>query len=184
MRQDLLLVFAAFAASALGGPVPAQDFRIIQTDDANYQNQPWPHMEVISEDMKLFAHRPRCRDACARSCKPIMLADTDQVFFICPQVKPPEKSIPEKFFAKMSFPLILLLGVVVFATFVCLICCCRSMCCHNHSRSAHSSREGLHQKHLQDITDDGANEKSHLPVASIEDHPALRPLRSTTVHDV
>ena len=131
--------------------------------------------------MKLFSTRPHCRDACARSCKPIMLADTEQVFFICPQVKPPEKSIPEKFLSKMSFPIVLLLGIITLAIFVCLVCCCRAICCQSYSRSSHSSREGLHQKHVQDLTDDG-NEKP--PLNSIEEQQPFRSMRSTRVHDV
>uniref|UniRef100_A0A914Q7C9 Uncharacterized protein n=1 Tax=Panagrolaimus davidi TaxID=227884 RepID=A0A914Q7C9_9BILA len=72
-------------------------------DSSQHFNGQWGQMEFISEEMKLFAVRGHCRDACARACKPIMLADTDQVFFICPQIKPPEKSIDFLLFLKDFF---------------------------------------------------------------------------------
>uniref|UniRef100_A0A914Y9G8 Uncharacterized protein n=1 Tax=Panagrolaimus superbus TaxID=310955 RepID=A0A914Y9G8_9BILA len=158
-------------------------------ESSPHYNGQWGPMEFISEDMKLFSTRGHCRDACARSCKPIMLADTDQVFFICPQMKPPEKSIPEKLFAKVSFPVMLLVGVIAFALLICLVCCCRSMCCSGTSRSTHSSRDILHQRHINDLTDNGPEfEKQPLPASSIEENqtPPFVPktLRSTRVQDV
>uniref|UniRef100_A0AC34G1S4 Uncharacterized protein n=1 Tax=Panagrolaimus sp. ES5 TaxID=591445 RepID=A0AC34G1S4_9BILA len=158
-------------------------------ESSSHFNGQFPPMEFISEEMKLFETRGNCRDACARSCKPIMLADTDQVFFICPQIKPPEKSIPEKLFAKVSFPVMLLVGVITFALLICLVCCCRSMCCSSTSRSTHSSRDILHQRHINDLTDNGADfEKQPLPASSIEENqtPPFIPktLRSTRVQDV
>uniref|UniRef100_A0AC35EYX1 Uncharacterized protein n=1 Tax=Panagrolaimus sp. PS1159 TaxID=55785 RepID=A0AC35EYX1_9BILA len=159
-------------------------------DSSQHFGGQWGQMEFISEEMKLFAVRGHCRDACARACKPIMLADTDQVFFICPQIKPPEKSIPEKLFAKVSFPVMLLVGVITFALLICLVCCCRSMCCSSStSRSSHSSRDLLNQRHINDITDNGGEfEKQPLPTSSIEDNQTppfvSKTLRSTRVQDV
>ncbi|KAE9547907.1 hypothetical protein FO519_008881 [Halicephalobus sp. NKZ332] len=181
MKQSIfLLILTGSFVSSYSAPVATPpEMRVIHTDDSSLQ---WSsHMEVINEDMKLFSTRPHCREACARSCKPIMLADTDQVFFICPQVKPPEKSIPERFIAKMSLPIVLLLGIVTLAAVVCFICCCRAICCQTNFRSAHSSREGLHQKHLQETMEDG-NEKAGLNM--IEEQQPFRSLRSAKVHEI
>jgi len=61
------------------------------------------------------------------------------------------------------------------------------MCCHSTSRSNHSSRDILHQRTINDITDNGGDfEKVALPTSSIEESitPPFKNMRSTKVHDV
>jgi hypothetical protein len=190
---SILLLCINFCVGASVNHGPSSSFVHGDETALSHYNGQYGAMEFISEEMKLFSTRGHCRDACARSCKPIMLADTDQVFFICPQIKPPEKSIPEKLFAKVSFPVMLLVGVIAFALLICLICCCRSLCCSGSgSRSSHSSRNILHERHINDLTDNGGGdfEKQPLPAhhSSIEEGQtppfAQKKLRSIQVQNV
>uniref|UniRef100_A0A7E4VL41 Apple domain-containing protein n=1 Tax=Panagrellus redivivus TaxID=6233 RepID=A0A7E4VL41_PANRE len=206
---SLIVILLQFASG-----LPAQSYQSApyapNTDriEATFGHSQYQQIDVINDEIRLFTTRASCREACARACKGVLLDSSDTILFLCTQIKPPEKSIPEKLLTKLSLPIMLLIGVIGLFVLACLICCCRAICCQPRSRASHSSREGLHQRHVADITDDGAGlypEKQPLPTASIEDSTSPLPsnghsasngrvlaqpsasfksLRSTRVHNI
>uniref|UniRef100_A0A915DB81 Uncharacterized protein n=1 Tax=Ditylenchus dipsaci TaxID=166011 RepID=A0A915DB81_9BILA len=113
-----------------------------QHDIKDFGNKPNPVQRI-------FYSQTTCADMCLVGCQ-AMLAENDVTLFVCPRLKPVEKSLHERFIANASWPWMVFMVVLGICLLFCCACVCWSCCCRDCSlaskgrgRDSNSSREPL-----------------------------------------
>ncbi|KAI6173702.1 hypothetical protein M3Y98_01110200 [Aphelenchoides besseyi] len=108
-----------------------------------------------------FFSNVACAQKCILQCQPIM-AENQNTLYLCPKLKPPEKSLSERFIAEASWPWLFFLGVLALSVFFCLLCMCWSCCSRSRRRADHSSREPLAiDRRIEEIIGDHPDHPHH-----------------------